>query len=114
MNDEDKRAQKILKQLESAKNAVNKPHFQTQNIQETEVQIRADKSVSLGKFLPDPAMVGHYRAHPITIRAMKKNIFAAGNDLFFELEKPYQCKCGQNLDMQFWHFCPYCEAEFEI
>ena len=111
---EDKRAQQILRQLENAKNAVDKAHFQTHQTFETEVNIIPDKTVSLGKFLPSKVIVGQYKAHPITIRAMKKNIFAAGDDLFSELAKPYICKCGQNLDIQFWHFCPYCEAEFEI
>ncbi len=75
------------------------------------VQIRPDKTVSLGNFKPDPLIPGGYTAHPTTIRAMKKDIFVAGNDSEIT-EIPYICEgCKRQLDIQFWNFCPYCEGK---
>ena len=63
-------------------------------------------------FKPHPFEPNTYLAqHPVTIRAMKKDIFAAGSELFEDLEDIVSCSsCFQELDRQFWWFCPYCES----
>ncbi len=103
----------FYQKLMQATNAVDAPHFGRQPEEQRQVNIRRDDSVSPGMFKPDPLNPGHYKAHEVTIRAMRKDLFVGGSDEFIDLEKPYTCqKCGQNLDIQFWVFCPYCEASF--
>ncbi len=90
-------------------------HFQASPEAEIQVNIRPDKSISLGKFLPDPVAPGHYKAHPQTIRAMRKDIFVGGAEVFEDLEVSYQCwSCHSELDLQFWIHCPFCEAEIKL
>lgn len=101
--------------LMNAQNAAGKQHFQENADSEYDVQIMADKNVSPGKFVPNVTLPGTYRAHPVTIRAMRKDIFVAGNDEFLDLEALHLChKCSKELDLQFWIFCPYCEAQFKL
>lgn len=103
----------LLKKLELATNAGGKSHFNIAAQEEIKVQLRADSSVRPAMFIPDPLIPGGYKAHPITLRAMRKNIFAAGNELFEDLEDLVTCEsCQHQLDRQFWLFCPYCEAKF--
>ncbi len=76
------------------------------------VELRPKEDMQRGLFKPDPLIPGGYIAHPVTIRAVRKDIFLAGED-FIELEILYTCwSCKKELDLQFWHFCPYCEASF--
>ena len=103
----------FYQKLMSATNAIGANHFTPQAEEEVKVNIRPDDKISPGMFKPDPLNPGHYKAHSVTIRAMSKDLFVAGSDEFLDLEKPYTCqKCRQNLDLQFWTFCPYCEAPF--
>ncbi|WP_417336634.1 hypothetical protein [Halobacteriovorax marinus] len=105
-------ANAAYERLMSVTNAVGKKHF-IDDPTAYQVQIRPDKSVSPGKFLNDPLIPGGYKAHPTTIRAMKKDIFAAGSELFEDLAFVINCEsCKAELDLQFWHFCPFCEAQF--
>jgi|SRR5690606_33797070 len=102
-----------LKKLKSATNAAGKSHFDITGVEEIKVQIRPDSTVRPAMFLPDPLIPGGYKAHPVTIRAMRKDIFAAGNELFEDLEDLITCEsCQHEIDRQFWVFCPYCEAKF--
>lgn len=105
----------ILKQLERAKNIANQPHFDLNNWETSQVQILPDTLVSPGKFKQDTKKNNVYYAHPTTIRAMKKNIFVAGQQPFEDLEIMHICEsCKTELDIQFWHFCPFCEAKFPL
>ena len=98
--------------LKRAKNAAGKAQF-SPDYEEVKVQINPDENISPGMFKPDFLRPGHYKAHPTTIRAMRKEIFSAGSDEFLDLEKSYICiSCNKTLDLQFWTFCPYCEAQF--
>jgi hypothetical protein len=95
-------------------NAANQSLINEAATEDIQVNIKPDTSVSLGKFKPHSFLVGTYLAHPTTIRAMKKSIFAVGDEIFEDLARPYTCQsCYSHLDLQFWHFCPYCEAQFE-
>jgi len=98
--------------LKRAENAAGMAQF-SPDYEEIKVQISPDKSINPGKFKPDFLKPGHYKAHPTTIKAMRKNLFSAGSDEFLDLEKTYICEsCKTTLDLQFWTFCPYCEAHF--
>jgi hypothetical protein len=103
----------FYQKLMMATNAVNAPHFRSTPEQQYQVQIRRDDSVSPGMFKPDPLAPGHFKAHEVTIKAMRKDLFVGGSDEFIDLEKSYTCqKCSQIIDIQFWTFCPFCEASF--
>lgn len=103
----------FYKKLVSATNAANQLHFNESQSSEYEVSIKPDSTVGLGKFKPDPSAKAAYRAHPTTIAAMRKDLFIAGSDEFLDLQKVYQCEsCKADIDIQFWIFCPYCEAKF--
>ena len=106
-------AQKNYAKLMKSTNFLGKAMFSNQASQEIEVSIRPDKSISPGMFKPDPLNPGNYKAHPTTIRALKKDIFVAGSDEFADLEEEITCNsCSEKLDKQFWFFCPFCEAKF--
>ena len=103
-------AYETLKLLE---NAAGVPHLNTGGVEEKKVQILPDKSISRGNFKIHPFLENTYKAHPITIRAMRRDLFAAGMELFVDLEQLTQCQsCKSELDRQFWLFCPYCEEKF--
>ncbi len=110
MSDEDK-----IKKIKQESWGGAKPYFDLSNPQEEEVQILPDKSISPGMFKPNPSKQSQYFAHPTTIKALKKNIFLAGNDwegsgILTEIT----CSgCKRKLDKDFWHFCPFCETQFE-
>lgn len=109
MNELEKKYQKLqgIKRVENSS-----PVFNMNYPEEFKVNIRPDKSVSPGMFKPDPFIQGAYKAHPITIKALKKDIFMGGDE-FCDLEDLYKClSCSKEIDLQFWHFCPYCEASF--
>jgi hypothetical protein len=108
--------QSQFEKLKSYKNAINQPQFNTQLPKDFEehynVKINPDRSVRQGLFIPNPLIPNEYRAHPITIRAMRKEIFMGGDD-FVDLECLYTCtSCKTEIDIQFWYFCPFCEASF--
>lgn len=106
---------KLLEKLTEATNAGGKSHFNIAAREDIQVQIRPDSTVRPAMFLPDPLIPGGYKAHPVTIRALRKDIFAAGEELFEDLEDLITCEsCQHQIDRQFWHFCPYCEAKFKI
>lgn len=84
--------------------------FQETPEEVTKVHLRPNKDIAPSLFKPDPLIPGGWIAHPTTIRAVRKEIFLAGEE-FLELEIPYTCEsCKKNLDLQFWHFCPFCEG----
>lgn len=110
MASESEKMQQIFNYIKNVRLEEEKQVFNT-SPETAQVAIRPDKKISLGMFKPHPFLQETYLAHPTTIRAMKKNLFMAGND-FEELEDLCTCtSCRQNIDRQFWHFCPYCETQ---
>ncbi|EQC48401.1 hypothetical protein, partial [Bacteriovorax sp. DB6_IX] len=75
--------QKQYEKLQSATNAAEQRMFAPEPEQEIKVQIFPDKSVSPAKFIPNQTMPGTFRAHPVTIRAMRADIFAGANNELF-------------------------------
>lgn len=102
----------VIEYLKQLENAAGKPHLQIQQHQDFKVNIHPDTKVSPGMFKPSKVAAREYFAHPLTIAALKKNIFMAGDE-FEDLEIPHRCEnCNTQLDVQFWHFCPYCGEKF--
>ncbi|MCO4792309.1 MAG: hypothetical protein KC493_01260 [Bacteriovoracaceae bacterium] len=111
-NDKKFDPENLYEKLMKASNAAELPHFRSSPSEETKVDIRPDKSIAPAKFLPDSSRPGHFLAHPVTIAAMRKDIFVGGAEMFEDLEVLYTCEgCKKELDLQFWIFCPYCEAK---
>lgn len=112
MSSKDK-TQKQFEHLKGLTNAAGRPLLDTgpEAHEEYKVAIRPDKSVSPAKFAPDPLRPGFFKAHPTTIKAMRKDIFVAGEEDLVDLEDWVVCQsCDEKLDRQFWFFCPYCES----
>lgn len=104
----------LYEKLMKAKNAAQKPNFSETPSEIYNVKIRPDTKIKRALFRPDPLIPGGYLAHPITIKALKTDVFVGG-DGFEDLESLYTCQsCKSTLDLQFWHFCPYCEASFSL
>ena len=110
MNQHDPESQ--LKKLKTYTNAATTPLFETDFHETHQVNIIPDKKIKPAQFIPDPLNPKKFRAHPTTIRAMRKELFMGGED-FVDLECLITCaSCKTEIDMQFWEFCPYCEASF--
>ncbi len=105
--------EKLFQQIEPLTNAANRPLIDLSAPEEIKINIRPDPQVAPAKFLADPLLPGGWKAHPTTIRAMRKDLFMVG-DGFEDLEQLYRCSCGKEIDLQFWIFCPYCEASIKI
>jgi hypothetical protein len=104
--------QSQLKKLSSYTNAFNTQLFETDYHETHQVNIIPDKTISPASFIPDSLNPKKFRAHPVTIKAMRKELFMGGED-FVDLECLITCaSCKTEVDVQFWHFCPYCEASF--
>ena len=103
----------LYEKLMSATNAAANPLFLETPSETHQVKLRPDKTVGRARFKPDPLIPGGYLAHPITIRAVRLDIFVGGEG-FEDLECLYKChSCSEQIDVQFWKFCPYCEAPFK-
>ena len=99
--------------IDRIKNLKNEAGTSTVNIDKYEdikINIRPNENVEPGMFKPDPILLGGHIAHPVTIKAMRKEIFCTGFDVDLN-EKLTTCTgCQRELDLQFWYFCPYCET----
>ncbi len=117
MNEKDKSIlsnQQMAEKLERLQKQEGNSRFDLGNYEEVKVHIRPNENVRPALFQPDPLRPGGFMAHPLTIKAMRKDLFFASNDLS-NLKDIYQCeKCQQELDLQFWLVCPYCETPFKL
>lgn len=104
--------QSQLEKLKTYSNAAGTKLFETDYHETYKVNILPDSAVAPAMFIPDKLDPKKFRAHPTTIRAMRKDLFMGGED-FVDLECLITCaSCKKEIDLQFWHFCPYCEASF--
>ena len=105
---------KTLNKVSHMKNAVQRPLFEQKTPEQNSLQIKIDNKLAHGVFVPSKAIAGIWYASEQTFRAMKKDLFMFG-DTFDEIKEPYTCgSCKTDLDMQFWHFCPYCSERFLV
>jgi hypothetical protein len=103
----------LYSKLMGATNAIDQQHFASAPEEVYQVQIRVDEKIGPAMFKPDPFIPGGYKANSLTIKAMRPDVFVGGDEVFEDLEVLYNCiKCDKELDLQFWKFCPYCEAHF--
>jgi hypothetical protein len=111
-----KTAKDLLEKLEKVKsiqNAVEAPHYNTEQAQDIQVSIEIDNSIAHGRFQPHPEKINTWLASEQTFRAMKKNIFALDEEML-DLADNIICEsCKTTLDKQFWSFCPYCGASYK-
>lgn len=104
-------SQNSFERISSYRHEDGKKLIDTAAHEEIKLQIRPNKDVPRGLFKPDPLIPGGHIAHPITIRAMRTDIFVTGNDIDLN-EKLISCPdCKRELDLQFYTFCPYCECQ---
>lgn len=109
-----KQANEWLEKISSLQNAAGKSLLHLDGREDISIPLRADRSVTPGMFRPDPLIPGGHLAHPTTLAALKKDIFAVGDELFSDLEQIVDCDgCKRKIDTQFWHFCPHCESPFK-
>tara|TARA_B100000925_G_C22007352_1_gene474316 strand:+ start:2760 stop:3098 length:339 start_codon:yes stop_codon:yes gene_type:complete len=102
--------EKAKRHLESLKNAANKQLLSSSQQIES-VRLLVDQNVSPGMFRPHKSSSNIFFANSLTIRAVKKDLFLAGEG-FEDLKRVVSCtSCNQELDEQFWSFCPYCEGK---
>ena len=100
----------IYQKLRTLQNAATKPLVNEQH-QEKQIRLLPDESISPSKFKQSQLDPSIYYATPLTISAVKKDLFLVG-DGFEDLEDIKECSdCSRKLDAQFWKFCPYCEGK---
>ena len=103
----------IYDKIKSLKNAGNLPLTSPNSVEST-VRLIPDEKIAPSLFKPSQIEPNVYYATSLTIRAVKKDIFMAG-DGFEDLEMIRPClDCGKNLDLQFWKFCPFCEGKIAV
>jgi len=102
---------KALDKIREIENTIGQPNFDLDQREDIKVQIRVNEEVGPARFRPDPLIPGGYIANSLTIRAMRPDIFVLGDSLE-DFSAPYECACGENLDIQFWKICPFCAREF--
>ncbi len=105
-------ANKRFDQIRKASWNEIKPVYDISGQETVKIDINPDTSISRGKFMPDPKRSGAWVAHPVTIRAMRNDIFMVDSQVA-EFEQLFRCEsCKEQLDLQFWILCPFCEKEF--
>ena len=105
----------LHKKLMTYSNAAGSQLYSSTQDQEVKVQILPDNSVAPAKFLPHDLIPGAFKANPLTIAAMRKDIFVGGDGEFRDLQSLILCQgCNREIDRQFWIFCPFCEAKFLV
>lgn len=104
--------ERLYQRLMEERNLASRPHFSPHPSRAAKVHLKPDESVSPAKFRLDPLRPDTYRAHPLTISAVREDIFFQGQDEFSILKLDYQCHhCQNEMDLQFWRHCPYCGTD---
>ncbi len=103
---------KALEIIREIENMAGQPNFDLIQREDIQVKIRVNEDVGPAKFRPDPLIPGGYIANSLTVRAMRPDIFVLGESLE-DFSAPYECACGEDLDVQFWKFCPFCAREIK-
>jgi hypothetical protein len=99
--------------LKNTTNMTGQKMFNLDQPTHNQANIKPDKAVAISKFKPHPFLLNTYLAHPQTIKAMRKDIWVLGEELY-EISLNKKCKsCHEQLDIQFWLHCPFCETAFE-
>ncbi|MBL7664458.1 MAG: hypothetical protein JNM93_04950 [Bacteriovoracaceae bacterium] len=103
-----------FEQIKNEKNYVGQPAYDLIGATVEQLQIKPDESMRPAAFRADPSNPMHFWAHPLTIEAMKKDIFLLGENPENHAQN-YECvQCHEQLDRQFWVKCPYCGTRFKL
>jgi hypothetical protein len=105
--------QTLIDHLKKIENMAGVPAIDLQLPENYQVKVRANEHVGPAMFKPDPFIPGGYIANSLTIRAMRPDIFVAGDSLE-DLSHAYECACGKHFDVQFWKLCPYCARDIKL
>lgn len=101
--------------LKNAQGVSGRAHFGPRPESIHKVQLLPDDSVSPAKFKADTKQLGRYYAHPLTIKAMREDLFAGLNGALEDLEIEAACRsCSAEWDLQFWKCCPACGGNLEV
>lgn len=112
MNDDFFDPNNQFERLKNVENSVGSRHFNTDKQTETDIKLIVNEKISPAKFRAHAFLINTFEANSLTIRAVRKDLFAAGDELFIDLEVKKECHCGKVIDLQFWKICPYCGKEF--
>ena len=104
------RALEVIQEIE---NMAAQPNFDLLSREDIQVKIRVNEEVGAAMFRPDPLIPGGYIANSLTIRAMRPDIFVLGDSLE-DFSAPFECACGEALDVQFWKLCPHCGRDIKV
>jgi hypothetical protein len=99
--------QNAIELIKKIENHIGESFIDLSKREDIQVNFRVDESISPGKFKPDPLMPGGYLANSLTIRSLRSDLFVVGGEMD-DLSTPWNCPCGQELDIQFWKLCPFC------
>lgn len=105
----DERSQKAHEKATRELDAYGRKAYALDEKQEESIQILPDDSVSPAKFKAHAHLANTFIAHPLTIRAMKKDIFILGDDIEFHNIECIQC--SKHFEKECWNLCPYCGAD---
>ena len=78
------------------------------NPENHKLEMVPSEKVKTGLFKPIPGKPQHFHVHPLTLKALKKDLFVTDLELSdYALEVPCG-KCDQKYDLQFYNHCPHC------
>lgn len=103
----------MLQKIGRETNVLDFPHYDLKNPETYSIPIEPDKKITVGLFMPIENQPGKFKAHPDTIRALRKDIFVMDEELIYTIQKINCHKCNAELDKQFWVHCPFCGGEFD-
>lgn len=80
--------------------------------QEYQIKLVPNKDMQPAKFKKILDYPLTYLAHPVTIKAVRSELFTTG-ECIEDFALILCCGgCKQEVDIQFWKFCPHCETPF--
>lgn len=109
-----KEADKIERQLQKIRSETHftgQNRFNTHYCEEFKLHFIIDEKMAPARFLPDPTKKNTWVCSSQTYRALRKEIFSAGEEFFSELETRPCENCSKLLDTDFWWHCPHCGKE---
>ena len=109
-----KESNEILNDLKKERFETGTAIYAVDQMSSIKVTLIPNTQMAPALFRPIDKRNNVYEAHPTTIRAVRPDIFATDENLTL-YQSPYSCQgCKQEIDLQFWKFCPYCERKIEL
>lgn len=109
---DDQIAQKTWDEIKNLSDAYQRTAYALDHQQNFSIQIIPDESIGASKFKPHPTQSNSYLAHPLTIYAMRHDIFVLGDDVVFT---DVECeRCRKVVEKECWKVCPFCAGNLKI